>query len=112
MDLNLVVLCGRLATTPEIKTFDSGARLARLLITTRTEVPKRRVDVVPVTVWEDLDNPSFDFDEIEGFELGDRIWVAGSTQRRFWSDTNERRSRIEVVANHVQKRFADVAVAS
>ena len=27
MDLNLVVLCGRLATEPELRVFDSGTRL-------------------------------------------------------------------------------------
>ncbi|MEA2010868.1 MAG: hypothetical protein U9N78_09190, partial [Actinomycetota bacterium] len=35
-------------------------------------------------------------------ERGDRIWIAGSIQRRFWSDDHSRRSRIEVVAHHVQ----------
>ena len=30
MDLNLVVLCGRLATDPELRVFESGTRLIRL----------------------------------------------------------------------------------
>ena len=55
MDLNLVVLCGRVAVEPELKTFDSGSRLIRLLVTVRSDVPRRRVDVVPVTMWDPPD---------------------------------------------------------
>jgi hypothetical protein len=35
MDLNLVVLCGRLASPGELRVFESGTRLLRLLITVR-----------------------------------------------------------------------------
>ena len=52
MDLNLIVLCGRLAVEPELKEFDSGSRLVRLLVTVRSDEPRRRVDVVPVTLWD------------------------------------------------------------
>jgi single-strand DNA-binding protein len=84
MDLNLVVLCGRLAAPAEVRTFESGSRLARYLVTVRSEEP-RRVDVLPVTLW---DPP-------------DAVWVAGSVQRRFWSGAEGRRSRLEVVAEQV-----------
>ncbi len=96
MDLNLVVVAGRLAAAPEIRVFDGGATLVRYLVTTRTEEPRRRIDVVPVVLWdaEEADTK---------FERGDRIWVAGSVQRRFWNDDHSRRSRIEVVAHHIQK---------
>ncbi len=95
MDLNLVVIAGRLAAAPEIRVFEGGATLVRYLVTTRTEEPRRRIDVVPAVLW--------DADEAATlFERGDRIWIAGSIQRRFWSDDHSRRSRIEVVAHHVQ----------
>ena len=95
-DLNLVVIAGRLAAAPEIRVFDGGGSLVRYLVTTRTEDPKRRIDVVPCVMW---DASEADTD----FERGDRIWIAGSVQRRFWNDDHSRRSRIEVVAHHVQK---------
>lgn len=95
MDLNLVVLCGRLAAPAEVREFEGGSRLARYLVTVRSEEP-RRVDVVPVTVWdppesllEAAPNP------------GRPVWVAGSVQRRFWSGAEGRRSRLEVVADQV-----------
>lgn len=97
MDLNLVVVAGRLAAPPEIRQFEeSGIRLARYLVTVRTEEPVRRVDVVPVTLWDPADE-LVDADPAPGT----RVWVAGSVQRRFWSATEGRRSRLEVVADQV-----------
>ena len=102
MDLNLIVLCGRLAVEPELKVFDSGARLVRYLVTVRAEAPRKRVDVIPVTYW---DPP----DEVwnEKVERGRRVWVCGSIQRRFWESQDGRRSRIEVVADQVNLRDAE-----
>ena len=99
MDLNLAVLCGRLATPPEVRTYDSGTISVRLLVTTRPERTPPRVDVLPVTYWEPNE------DELTGINAaaaGDRIWVAGAVQRRFWeSPDNGRRSRLEVIAEQV-----------
>lgn len=102
MDLNLVVLAGRLAAPPEIRQFESGTRLVRYLVTVRTEEPVRRVDVVPVTLWDPADE-LVDADPTPGT----RVWVAGSVQRRFWSATEGRRSRLEVVADQVCLRDSD-----
>jgi single-strand DNA-binding protein len=99
MDLNLVVLAGRLTAPPEIRQFESGARLVRYLITVRSEEPTRRVDVVPVTLWEPPEG-LLDADP----QPGTRLWVAGSVQRRFWSESEGRRSRLEVVADQICPR--------
>ena len=96
MDLNLVVICGRLASPGELREFESGTRLLRLLITVRTEEPTRRVDVVPVTLWD----PEEDLVEAVK-ERGIRLWAAGAVQRRFWEASEGRRSRIEIVALQV-----------
>ena len=102
MDLNVVVIAGRLAAAPEVRIFDGGATLVRYLVTTRSEAPRRRIDVIPVVLWDADEKAS-------ALERGDGVWVAGSVQRRFWSDDQNRRSRVEVVAHHVQKREADEA---
>jgi single-stranded DNA-binding protein len=98
MDLNIVVIAGRLAAAPEVRTFDDGSNLVRYLVTIRSEQPRRRVDVIPVVLWDAAQ-------DAVRLERGERVWVAGSVQRRFWSDDHNRRSRIEVVARHIQ-RFA------
>jgi single-strand DNA-binding protein len=96
MDLNLVVLCGRLAVEPELKSFETGTRLIRLLVTVRSDEPRRRVDVVPVTLWDPPDDLIDDLPE-----KGQRVWVCGSVQRRFWEAPDGRRSRLEVVAEQI-----------
>lgn len=102
MDLNLVVLCGRLSTAPELRVFDSGAQLLRLLVVTRLEEPRKRVDVVPVTLWNPPPELLADLPDAE-----DRVWVTGSIRRRYWEGPDGRRSRLEVVADHVTPRPAD-----
>jgi single-stranded DNA-binding protein len=57
------------------------------------------VDVVPVTYWDPLDELA-----AEPGEKGERIWVCGSVQRRYWEGPDGRRSRIEVVAEQVNLR--------
>lgn len=101
MDLNLIVLCGRLAVDGELRTFDSGAQLIRYLITTRVDFPRRRVDVVPATLWD----PPDELVDHPGLK-GERIWVCGSVQRRYWESPDGRRSRVEIVAEQVN--FKDV----
>lgn len=96
MDINLTYLAGSLSGPPELREFESDARLLRLLVTIRSDTRPRRVDVVPVTYWDPpaellAGNP----------QRGDRVEVTGGVQRRFWSDDNGRRSRIEIVAQHV-----------
>lgn len=96
MDLNLTVLCGRLATDPELREFDSGSRLMRYLVTTRVDYPRRRTDVIPVTLWD----PPQELMDSPGVK-GERVWVCGSVQRRFWEGPDGRRSRVQVVAEQV-----------
>ena len=98
MDLNLVVLAGVVAADPEIRTFESGTTLLRLLVTVRSREPRQRIDVVPVVMWGPDD------DVLDEVTLGRAVWVAGSVQRRFWSADDGRRSRLEVVAHEVTVR--------
>ena len=102
MDFNLVVMSGRLAAPPELRVFESGLRLVRYLVTVRVDEPRRRVDVVPVTQWEPPDD-----DLVLEPQVGDRIWVIGTVQRRFWSNPDGRRSRLEIVAEQLMMRPFD-----
>ena len=101
MDLNLIVLCGRLAVDAEVRVFDSGTRLIRYLVAARVDHPRSRVDVIPVTLWD----PDDELVEAPGVK-GERVWVCGSVQRRYWESPDGRRSRVEVVAEQV--KFEDV----
>lgn len=97
-DLNLVVICGRLAAPAEVRTFDSGVQLIRFLVTTRVDQPRRRVDVIPATLW---DPPE---DLVANLPArGERVWICGALQRRYWeTPTAGRQSRVELVAEQVK----------
>lgn len=95
-DLNLAVLCGRLATEPEIAIHDSGSRKLMLLVTVAARRPRRRIDVVPVTLY---DPPDDLIDDLPGPNT--RVWVAGAVQRRAQDGPEGRRNRIEIVADQV-----------
>lgn len=96
MDCNLFVLAGTLATKPELREFESGKRLLRLLVTTRIDNPRKRTDVLPVVIWDPPDAP-----DPGNLTVGTRIWATGSVQRRFWESGSGRQSRVELVANHL-----------
>lgn len=93
MDLNLVVLCGRLAAPAEHRHFESGASHLRLLLAVRSDQPHRRVDLIPVILW----NPPGHLTD-GSLETGARVWISGALHRRLWERKSGRRSGIEVVA--------------
>ena len=96
-DFNLVVLCGELTVEPEYRAYDSGARLIRFLVATRSTEPLRRLDVVPVVLWD----PPDDLWMRDSKRL-DRVMVIGTVQRRYWTAPDGRESRVEVVASNVE----------
>lgn len=96
-DFNLVVLCGQLTIEPEYRAYDSGARLIRFLVSTRSSEPLRRLDVVPVVVWDPPDELW-----MRDSQRLDRVIVIGTVQRRYWTAPDGRESRIEVVASKVE----------
>lgn len=104
MDLNIVVLCGRVAAHPEIRRFPSGSTQLRILLTVTTDTPTHRIDLIPVVLW-DPPGPLTD----GSLTPGTRIWVSGTVQRRFWEEipVGEGRSGIEVVADHIEWRTGD-----
>ncbi|MGI9641469.1 MAG: single-stranded DNA-binding protein [Acidimicrobiia bacterium] len=103
MDLNLVVLAGHIAAEPEVRVFTSGATLIRYLVTVRSTEPRRRVDVIPVSLWDPPD------ELVDCLDVrGKLVWVVGAVQRRFWSTDGDTRSRIEVIAHQVNIREPEI----
>jgi len=102
MDINLVVICGRLASVPEVRVFESGERVLKLLVTVTTDKPRRRLDVLPVEVHDPSD------ELIAGLpDVGQRVWVTGTMQRRMIDNVTDRRTRIVIVADQVTSVVAE-----
>ncbi len=98
MEYNLVTLAGSLAVDPEERRFDGGAHLVRYLVTVRSDAPRRRLDVIPVVLWDPTP------DHLSPVLVrGDRVMVVAMVQRRFWNTPEGRRSRVEIVAHHVER---------
>lgn len=95
MDLNMVLLCGRVAAPPEPTVMSEGAHLLRTLVTVRCDQPRRRIDVLPVSLWD----PDPWLAELTP---GQRVWLVGSVERRFQEYPWGRRSRIEILAKHIR----------
>lgn len=97
MDLNLVVLSGTLAASPELRVLENESRLIRYLVAVRS---RGRLDVLPVISWEVPDR---------GLDAhpGQRLWVTATLQRRFWEQEEGRRSRLEVIAHGITVRPPD-----
>jgi single-stranded DNA-binding protein len=107
MNMNLVVLAGKLAAPPELREFESGSRLLRSLVTVRSEAPRRRVDVLPVTLWDPEDGH-----KLIDAPVGKGVWIVGSIQRRFWNGVEGRRSRLEIVAHHMELKSNELAIGT
>ena len=99
MDMNVVVLFGKLAAPSELRSFESGSSLVRSLVAVRTDAPRRRVDVVPVILWDpDTNHP------LLSATVGSQVFAICTIQRRFFTVGETRQSRLEVVARHVEVR--------
>lgn len=94
--VNVVVLAGRLADSPEVKELPSGDKVTRF----RLRVPEsgKRVLPLPVSAWDRLARKACD-----RLERGDAVLVRGQLVRRFFRDGGGGRSVTEVVAMEVKK---------
>jgi single-stranded DNA-binding protein len=104
--LNLAVIWGTCSAPPEIRTLESGSRVASLAVRTpASATPGRRgrgasgttATSVPVTIW---DPPAW----IETLDAGDTVVVVGSVRRRFFATrSGARGAKAEVEAATIAK---------
>jgi single-strand DNA-binding protein len=73
--VNVSVVRGPISAPPEVRTLESGRRVATLAV--RTVAGDGRSTSVPVTVWEP---PAW----VETLESGDELLVVGRVRRRFY----------------------------
>ena len=99
--LNLAVIWGRCSAGVEVRTLESGRRLASFAVRTPAAAPPRRRSAttgsatsVPVTVW---DPPAW----LDAVEADDPIVVVGTVRRRFFATRSGGRgakSEVEAVS--------------
>ncbi len=96
VEVNVVVLAGRLSADPEFAEMPSGDRVARL----RLHVPEagKRVLPLPVAAWDRSARKG-----CERLAKGDAVMVRGHLVRRFFRGQGGGRAHMEVVASDVKK---------
>jgi single-stranded DNA-binding protein len=105
--LNLAVIWGTCSAPPEIRTLESGSRVASLAVRTPASATTTRrgraagtagtATSVPVTVW---DPPAW----VETLDAGDAVVVVGAVRRRFFATrTGARGAKAEVEAATIAK---------
>jgi len=98
MDINITIISGRIAAEPEVTYHASGTTSVDILVTNRSAKPRRRIDVLPVTMWDPSEELIDDLRDSRG--MG--VLVTGSVQRRFWSAIAGRNSRVVIVADSIE----------
>lgn len=110
MDVNRIVIEGRLSAPPEVKELESGEVVVLLRVVARRP-DGGRVDSLPVAVGPPPPAGTRRSPGQAGrrevaragrLAEGDRVHVEGYLQRRFWAAGGARRSRLQVVAERIE----------
>ena len=94
LNLNKVILGGRLTATPELKQTPGGVSVVSFTIAVNRKGAERKTDFIDVTAWRNTAEFISKY-----FSKGSSICVVGSLQKREWTDNNgNKRYATEVVA--------------
>ena len=98
LNLNKVVLCGRLTATPELKQTPSGVSICNFTLAVNRRFAKdgeQQSDVITIVAWRQTAEFITKY-----FDKGNSICITGSIQTRTWKDSNgSKRYATEVVAD-------------
>ncbi len=103
--INKVILVGNVGIDPEVRTTESGVKVARIRLATtermfdrQTNETKEHTEWHTVVVWRGL------ADVVDRFvRKGSQIYVEGSLRTREWVDKdNQKRYTTEIVANDMK----------
>ena len=105
MDLNKVMLIGRLTRDPEVRTTPNGAKVAALGIATSFNwtdkndgQKKEQTEFHNVVMWRGLAGVAEQY-----LKKGSQIYIEGRLQTRSWNDktSGQKRYRTEIVADNL-----------
>lgn len=98
LNLNKVVLCGRLTATPELKQTPNGIAVITFNLAVNRRFSKegeQQADFIPCVAWRQTAEFIHKY-----FDKGNSICITGSIQTRTWKDSKgEKRYATEVVAD-------------
>lgn len=96
-DFNQVTLVGRLTKDPEIRTTQSGKKLANMSIAVNKYSKDEQANFFNVQCWD----KTADF--VDNYlSKGSQILISGSLEQQVWDDNGQKHQRVIVVARTVQ----------
>ena len=103
--VNKVILVGNVGAEPEIRTLESGIKVARIRLATTeriynrtTQETKEHTEWHTVTLWRNLADVADKY-----VRKGSQLYIEGNIRSREWSDeSGAKRSAIEIVANDMK----------
>lgn len=100
--VNKVILLGRLGKDPEVRTLESGSKLATVSIATGKSYKDQAGEWQEKTEWHRLTFWRDNADRAERLRKGDQVYVEGELTTRSWEQDNITRYVTEVVVNYTQ----------
>ncbi len=103
--VNKVILVGNLGRDPEIRTLESGVKVARVSIATNENFRDKNTNEWKTsTEWHDLVLWRYNAEKMEYYTKGTLVYVEGKLTHRKWTDKegNDRYST-EVVVNQIKR---------
>lgn len=96
-DFNQITLVGRLTKDPEIRTTQSGKKLANMSIAVDKYSKDEQANFFNVQCWD----KTADF--VDNYlSKGSQILISGSLEQQVWEDNGQKHQRVIVVARTVQ----------
>ena len=80
--MNEVLLVGRLGKDPELKTFDSGAKLTTATLATNENYKDKNGELQEVTQWHNLEAWRYSAEKLEKLNSGDEVLIKGKVKSR------------------------------
>lgn len=96
-DFNQVTLVGRLTKDPDIRTTQSGKKLANMSIAVNKYSKDEQANFFNVQCWDKTADFVDDY-----LSKGSQILISGSLEQQVWEDNGQKHQRVIVVARTVQ----------
>lgn len=103
MDLNKVMLIGRLARDPELRAIPSGVAVANFAVATNfvytdaAQVKQEKVEFHEIVTWRRLAEIAHQY-----LKKGAKVFIEGRLQTRSWNDQNgTKRYKTEIIADNL-----------
>ncbi|WP_338761033.1 single-stranded DNA-binding protein [Bernardetia sp. ABR2-2B] len=100
--VNKVILLGNLGQDPEIRTLESGVKVATVSIATSENYKDQSGEWQERTEWHRLTMWRWTAEKAEKLKKGDKIYVEGKLTTRSWEQDGVKRYVTEVVVNDLQ----------